>query len=113
MAFSLAQTTTARKARVPLIPTGVHLVVVLLSAFTRVPPRYKSWLAAHFAYSETSSLRPLRGAVIGASVGLIYSGIVAGGLTGLGWLAVYYRETLALALLDTVRGIATAAGLMA
>ena len=95
-----------------LIPTVVHIAIGLLSAFTWVPQHYKSWLANQLGDGNNSGLKPLGGSIIGASAGLVYAGVVAGGLTALAWVFLNHAETLGMALLEVIRTLSDILGLI-
>jgi hypothetical protein len=60
-----------------LIPTLVHTVIMLLSAFTWIPSRYKSVIANLIENGQTGDIGTLFGTVIASTIGAAYAAFVA------------------------------------
>lgn len=88
-----------------LVPTLVHLVFVLLSAFTWVPQRIKLWIACEIGDDETGDLATLGGTLAAATFGALWAGLVVLGLWGIWMFTTAYIEPVGLAVLGIVENV--------
>ena len=95
-----------------LVPTLVHLVLVMLSAFTWVPHYGKYRLAQAMGRRDAGEMVALGGAVVWSILALTYTALVTFGLYGM-WIFIgTHIETLGLWVLNAVQWLSKAAGLI-
>jgi len=95
-----------------LLPTALHILIVVFTATVWVPLFFREWIIALLETAETSNLKPLVGSGFFAALATGYICLVAFALYHLVRFPVVYFDDLALFVLRQVEAIAGAFGLL-
>ena len=85
-----------------LVPTLLHTLIMLLSAFTWIPLKYKTVIANWVEGGQADDLDTLRGTFIAATVGAAWAALVAFALVGIYQFFANGFEPFGLWLLDCI-----------